>query len=214
MLHLWFKGLATVALVMAMVSSAQAVTVYSESINGDLSNNGLNPTVITLAEGSNDIFGTTGRDANAIIDRDYFTASVPSHLKIVLLIEAAGTQSGGPLGIAFIGIQSGTQVTSLTSATDLLGYFHYGPTATDINILPSIGSPAPGAIGFAPPLGPGNYAFWIQETGTGTFPVQYGFKIVLARIPEPAAGLLMFAGLAALWPVVRRRQGMKRKTKY
>ena len=205
MLQLCLNSLAGIALVLAMFSSAHAVTVYSESVNGDLSNNGLIPTVITLAVGSNEIFGTTGQTAG-VSDRDYFTVTVPSNLKLTQLIEAAGTQAGGPSSLGFFAVQSGTQVTLPTNtatAAGLLGWIHYGPTATDINILPAMGIPASGSSGFVPPLGPGSYAFWLQDTTVGTF--NYGLKIVLAPIPEPSAGALMITGFFALWWFFRRR---------
>jgi hypothetical protein len=80
-----------IALVLAMFSNAHGVTVYSESVNGDLSNSGLNPTGIALGLGSNDIFGTTGQNAG-VSDRDYFTLTVPANFIITQLIEAAGTR--------------------------------------------------------------------------------------------------------------------------
>ena len=61
MLHLCLKSLAGIALALAIFSNAHAVTVYSESVSGDLSNNGLTPTAITLGLGSNEILGTTGK---------------------------------------------------------------------------------------------------------------------------------------------------------
>ena len=208
MLQLCLNSLAAITLVMTMFSSAYAVTVYSESVSGDLSNDGLNPTVITLAAGSNSILGTTGGGTGTNF-RDYFTVVVPSNLQFISLIEAAGTQAGN---VGFLGIQSGTQVTlptNTTTATGLLGWIHYAPTATDINILPTIATPANGSSGFGPPLGPGNYAFWVQDSSAGTF--QYAFNIVLAPIPEPSAAVLMMAGLFALWPLLRRRFDGRRK---
>lgn len=203
MLQLCSISLGAMALSLALFSSAHGVTVYSESSSGDLSNNGLSPTLVTLAEGANDVIGTTGRDATTnVVDRDYFTVTVPSQLRLVALIEVGGTQAGGAQALGFIAIQSGNQVTLPTNtatAAGLLGWTHYGPSATDLDILPKIGVAANGSTGFVPPLGPGNYAFWVQDTTTGTF--QYDFRLVLARVPEPSALILMLAGLIALWPM-------------
>jgi hypothetical protein len=205
MLHLCLKSLAGIALVLAMFSNAHGVTVYSESVNGDLSNNGLNPTVLTLGVGSNEILGSTGQLAG-VSDRDYFTFTVPSNLKVTQIIEEAGTQAGGGQSLGFFAVQSGTQVTLPTNtatAAGLLGWIHYGPTATDINILPAMGIPANGSSGFIPPLGPGSYAFWLQDTSAGTF--NYGLNVVLAPIPEPSAGALIITGFFALCWFFRRR---------
>jgi hypothetical protein len=144
----------------------------------------LNPTVITLSLGSNEIFGTT-RQTAGVSDRDYFTVTVPSNLKLTQLIEEAGTQACGPGSLGFFAVQSGAQVTLPTNtatAVGLLGWIHYGPTATDINILPAMGIPASGSSGFVPPLGPGSYAFWLQDTSAGTF--NYGLNFVLATTPS------------------------------
>ena len=206
MLRLWVNSLAGIALVLAMFANAHGLTVYSESVNGDLSNNGLSPTVVTLAVGSNEVFGSTGRDSSGVSDREYFTIFVPANLMLAQLIEVAGTEAGGGRSLGFIGMQSGTQVTlptNTTTAAGLLGWIHYGPTATDIDILPSMGISANDSTGFVPPLGPGSYSFWIQDTTTGAF--DYGFRIVLAAVPEPSTGALMITGLLVLWRFFRRR---------
>lgn len=205
MLQRCLNSFAAVILLLTMFSSAYGVTVYSEAVNGDLSNDGLNPTAISLTAGSNDIIGTTG-GATAPNTRDYFTVTVPSNLRLVSLIERAGTQAGN---VGFLGLQSGLQVTlppTTTTAAGLLGWIHYAPTANDIDILPTIGIPANGSSGFVPPLGPGNYTFWLQDSSPGTF--LYDFNIVLASVPEPSAAGLMMIGLIALWPIFLRGSRM------
>ena len=210
MLQLCLNSLAGIALVLTMLSNAHAIPVYSESVNGDLSGSGLTPTVITLGLGSNEIVGTTGNTAG-VSDRDYFTVTVPFNLKLVQLIEEAGTQAGqsGAFARGFFAVQSGTQVTLPTNtmtAAGLLGWTHYVPTATDIDILPAMGIAANGSSGFVPPLGPGTYSFWLQDTTAGTF--NYGFNLVL--VPEPSAGALMIMGFLALWGFSRRRNTSRR----
>jgi hypothetical protein len=114
----------------------------------------------------------------------------------------AGTQAGN---VGFLGLQSGTQVTLPTNtqtAAGLLVWVHYAPTATDINLFPTMVIPANGSSGFTPPLGSGNYAFWLQDTSPGTF--EYGLNIVLQPVPEPATLALTLVGLALL-PLLRRR---------
>jgi len=192
-----FAGL---VLVFTMLSNAYGITVYNESTNGDFSGSGLSPTSIpTLVEGVNQIIGTTGSG-----DRDYFTVTVPGNLRVTLLIEGAGTQSGPPNFLGFLGLQSGPQVTlptNTTTAAGLLGWVHYSPTATDINILPALASAGNGASGFNIPLGPGTYSFWLQDTTAGTF--NYSFSLVLS-VPEPAAGVLVIAGLLMFYAFRRR----------
>jgi len=180
------------------LSDSSAVTVYNESISGDFSGSGFTLTNVIVSAGSNDIFGTTGRAASGVPDVDYFTINVPSGLALRSIFVLPGTLGGGT-GVSFIGIQAGNQVTVPTNAVNaagLLGYHLYGAAEINTDILPAIGTAGNSSTGFVPPLGPGNYAFWIQEGATGIFP--YGFGLLLAQVPEPAAFPMVILGLAAL----------------
>ena len=172
---------------------AHAAVIYNESVSGDLSNSGLNPTVISVAPGSNQVFGTTGKNpATLIIDRDYFTFTVPNGLSLTAVTVLPGTKNLGPHGDSFIGLEAGPEVTVLTTATTaagLLGWDHYDSGDIGNNILPDMGSAGLGATGFTGPLGAGTYSFWIQEASVGTVP--YGFDFTLTAAPEPDS-----------WPVV------------
>jgi hypothetical protein len=174
-------------------------TVYRESVSGDLSNSGLAPTILPVSVGSNQIFGTTGRGASGV-DRDYFSVSIPAGFEISNVVELAGTEVGD--AVSFFGIQAGPQVTlpvTATTADGLLGWDHYGPVTTDVNILPSVGIAKQGSTGFTGSLPAGQYAFWIQDFAPGTF--AYAFDVQVTPTPEPASfgciGLAMFS-LAAL----------------
>ena len=201
------KRLAAVAAAATLAGPAHAAVVYSEAVSGDLSDSGLSPTVIGLAAGSNQILGSTGRNAAGTVDRDYFTVSVPAGLSLTALIELPGTTTGGA-GVSFIGLQSGAQVTlapTATSAAGLLGWSHYGATP-NVDLLPAIGASGNGASGFAPPLPAGRYAFWVQELAAGSF--SYGFDLVLdaprAAVPEPTS--LALAALGGVLMVAARRR--------
>jgi hypothetical protein len=183
-------------------------TIYNESSQGDLSNSGLTPTLLPISLGSNTLTGTTGRDATAGIDRDYFTIVIPTGLQLTSMIEQPGTTVGG--ATSFIGLQAGSQVTVATNATDatgLLGWFHYGSTP-NADILPLIATPNQGSSGFTPPLGPGTYSFWIQDFNLGVF--NYGFNMVLAQAttpsaaPEPGSYLLAITGLGVVIASAKR----------
>ena len=188
------------------LSDSSAVTVYNESVSGDLSNSGTTPTPVTVSAGSNDIFGTTGRAASGALDLDYFTINVPSGLGLRSIIVLPGTAGGPPTLVSFLGIQAGSQVTvpiTAANAAGLLGYHLYGATEINTDILPAIGTAGNSSTGFVPPLGPGSYAFWIEEGATGTFP--YGFSLVLAQVPEPTALAMILAGLSVLLTMRRRK---------
>lgn len=101
-------------------------------------------------------------------------------------------------------MQAGTQVTvnpTGGSAAGLLGYRHYNANDMGTDILPSIGA-SPGASGFVGSLQAGSYAFWIQETATGS--VSYNFDFGVSAVPEASTSLLLLAGLAGL-AFLRRR---------
>ncbi len=146
-LTLLFVG--SVSSLLLAVSPARALTVYTEASNRDLSNDGLHPTSIAVAPGSNQVFGTTGR--SGAIDVDYFTFVVPSGYAWSALELLPGTVAGGSL--SFIGLEAGNEVTvsaSAADATGLLGWTHYGSGAIDADLLPFMGAPSLGSTGFTP----------------------------------------------------------------
>jgi hypothetical protein len=185
-------------------SAAHGDTIYNESVSGDLSNSGLTPTLLTVLLGSNDVFGTTGK-TGTVIDRDYFTFTVPVGLELTAITVLPGTETLGTLGESFIGIESGPQVTVSTAATDatgLLGWDHYGSADIGVNILPLMGTSGLGSTGFTGPLPSGTYSFWVQEASAGTVP--YGLEFTVAT-PEPASWTMLLTGLAALAGKTARR---------
>ena len=186
------------------LSGAQAATAWNESVSGDLSNVGTGPTAVTLGLGSNIITGTTGRSAAGVVDRDYFFFTLPTGWRLDSLTMLPGTTFLGPSGLSFIGVQAGTQVTvnpTGGSAAGLLGWWHYNQNDLGTDILPSVGL-GPGASGFVGSLPVGSYAFWIQETATGT--AAYNFDFGVSAVPEASTALLLMAGLAGLGFLRRR----------
>lgn len=186
------------------VATAHADTVYNESISGDLSNSGLTPTLLTVSLGPNDVFGTTGK-TGTVIDRDYFTFTVPVGAELTAITVLPGTETLGTLGASFIGIEAGPEVTVSTAATDatgLLGWYHYTTGDIGVNILPLMGASGLGSIGFTGSLPSGTYSFWVQEASAGTVP--YGLEFTIAA-PEPASWTTLLTGMALLVGETTRR---------
>ncbi len=158
-----------------------AAPTYVESIHGDLSDNRLAPTALTLAEGANDIAGTNGPSGVPDVpDLDYVAITVPAGLQISALIVVDSDVGGA---VSFIGLQQGPVVTvpyDNPSPAPLLGWAHYGTADEGQDILPAIAD-GPGAIGFVPPLPSGTYTLWIMEIDTA-FPHHYEFRIVLTPV--------------------------------
>ena len=204
--HVRPAALAAAVGIAALYSSpAAAVVAYAEGTSGDLSNNGLAPTAISLAIGDNTISGTSGKNADGIIDRDYFTFTLAPNDYLTSITVLQGTT---PIGFSFIGVQSGNQVTlspTTTTAAGLLGWDHYSSSDVGTDILDNMGVPANGSSGFTPPLGPGSYAFWVQEASSGT--ANYVFDFHVAEAPEPATWAMMLLGFGAVgWRMRRARR--------
>jgi hypothetical protein len=195
------------SLSLGLGSSAFGGTLWNSEENGPLSTSGLAPTALgPMTLGSNDVFATTGSNATTgVVQLNYFVVTVPVGFALGSLIELPGTQVGG--AVSFIGMEAGAQVTvspDATTAMGLLGWTHYGPKNTNIDILPAMAIPAEGSSGFTGPLGAGQYSFWIQELSPGTFPFGFDLELVSA-VPEPGTFTMSLIGLATLVPVLLHR---------
>jgi len=188
-----------------LISSSAVATNYDESINGDLSNDRLNPTALTLTQGSNMITATSMAG-----DIEYFRLTVPAGKRLSAVVVVGNTSAS----LSFIAVQAGNQFTEPPTGTvvgNLLGYSHFGVGNGTIgtDILDNIGTGA-GAIGFVPPLAAGNYTFWSQETSSTPSTYTLDFQVTAAPtqapIPRAAFGVLAAAlGAVGAWLSRRRR---------
>ena len=87
---------------------------------------------------------------------------------------------------------------AVPSAGPLLGYVHTAGTLRGTDILDDMGAGF-GAMQFTPPLGPGDYSFWMQQINAVL--TTYTFDLVV--VPEPSVAALLAAGLVGL-AVTRR----------
>ncbi len=168
--------------------------IHDEGVDGDLSDDRLDPTDLVLAEGTNSLIATSVSG-----DREYYTLTVPAGLQLsaVVMFSYSGLDE-----TAFIAVQAGTSLTEPPTGTDpenLLGWTHFGPGAGNVgdDILDDMGLAEP-AIGFSPPLASGDYTFWSQQTGVNAATYQFDFVVT----PEPAT--LMLLGLVGV--AFRRRR--------
>jgi len=164
--------------------------VYDEGVDGDLSNDGLSPTVLVADVGANTLAGTTVSG-----DLDYFTFNIGAGFRLDAIILTAFDSADD---LAFAAVQSGATFTEPPVGTDpanLLGWLHFAAPLVGTDILDDMGL-GDGAIGFVPPLPSGDYSFWIQQTGTDS--VGYGMQFVVSAVPVPAALYLLGSGLIAL----------------
>lgn len=195
----------TLAMLMACCCVTSAYAAWDETIDGDLSNNGLAPSAITVNAGSNVIVGSVG-NAGAGIDRDYFRITVPNGSSLTSIKLLSNTSVSG--SASFIAVQAGPQVTVTTGGggvEHLLGFAHYGNDLIGTDLLPSLVF-----SNFSGSLPSGTYSVWVQETG-GT--VAYGLDFVItpsdsladAPLPLWAELLLAMALLGVMFNAQRLR---------
>jgi len=179
--------------------AADASTLWDESLDGDLSNDGFSPTQLVAALGSNVVLGIAGTPVGSDIDRDYFRFTVPDGARLSSIMLLGNTAVAG--GVSFIGIQPGPQLTvspTGAGASSLIAFGHYGNAEIGTNLLPSLlVTPNPTSS-----LPSGIYSIWVQDTG-GAAP--YGFDFQIAPVPLPGAALLLLSGLFGLASLRRNK---------
>ena len=205
------------AAVCALLAAAPAkATIYDESVSGDLSNNPAAPTALTLTPGLNSVSGTVAGfpQFGGTDPQDWVSFTIPTGFVMTSYVNSkyVSTDDQGFTGFQFGSAFSGDQFTAGSYA----GYAHFGTEATNpdgtppkstvgVNLLPRMANPsfAPGAIGFARPLGAGTYTFLIQQgdpTTTG-----YQFDMNVRAVPEPGSSLyLLGMGALAIFALQRR----------
>ena len=179
---------------------ASADLMWDETIDGDLSNDYLNPTQLFVKGVNNHVRFTT--DFIPEVDREYFTFTIDEGYELSAII--LDRFDSEPISnLAFLAIANGSVFPTDPSAPDvttLLGYSLPGITDVGNDILQAMGSGA-GTQGFSGPLGAGTYSFWAQETGP--FDDVWDLNFVVTQIPAP--GALALLGLAGV--TSRRRRG-------
>ena len=190
--------------IFTLLSSISAkATNYDEVMQGDLSNERLNPNSIVLSYGQVGINGVAGNNiisgkigrSNGVIDRDYLHMVVPSGFVWPELRLGNQTNVGG--GASFVGLASGNIMPigpSSTSAMGLLGYKLYGMSDLQKNILDDMGISANGSTGFTLPFAAGDYTLWMQELATGNYNCR--LNLMLSPVTEPQTHVMLLASLS------------------
>lgn len=184
------KSVIALAAAAAATSAVTAGVVWDETIDGDLSNNGLTPSdggILSL--GSNTVLGSTGPGTGINGQPGYdvlkITIANGQLLSQVLLTSYEPAGVGNTSGFVFFDGDQGTG-----SANDFLGGGSYGTGNIGNDILVGNGIGA---------LGPGTYTFEVREFGgpRSTWSVDF--------IVTPTPSSLALLGLGAVAFGRRRR---------
>ncbi len=173
-----------------VVSPVVTRTLYSEAERGDLSGDGVLPTVLTTTVGGHIVSAVSAQG-----DREYFSVVVPTghQLEAIFLNSYASADAK-----AFIAVQAGdtfTEPPTGTNVANLLGYSHFGPSveAVGSNLLDNLGTGA-GAAGFSGSLPGGTYTFWTQQTGASSTSYALNFVVVPAVTTTATVYLPLIGG--------------------
>lgn len=181
---------------------------YDEAVDGDISGDPQNPTVIQVSNGSNVVCASSIAG-----DVEFFTITVPPN---GTLDEIVLTDFNSP-GVGFLALQSGLVFDPNTGVPGLLGWTHLGqvsgPQLAELNNN--------GGIGFTIPLGPGDYTFWSQETSPD-FATDYCLDFQITLPPPPVSsiptmgewGLISLGLLMLIFGVSQIMSIQKRKSLY
>ncbi len=206
------------AAVCALLAAAPAkATIYDEAVSGDLSNNQLAPTALTLTLGSNSVIGTVnGFPPGGSDPQDWVSFTIPTGF---VMTSYVNSKYGSTDDQGFTGFQSGSSFSGDPFvAGSYAGYAHFGTGATNplppsstvgVDLLPLMANPSfsVGATGFTRPLAAGTYTFLIQQGDPATTSYQFDMTVRSVSVPEPGSSLCLLGvgGLATL--ALRRRLG-------
>ena len=176
--------------------SAASASIFDETFDGDLSNDRFAPTSIGLDLGLNTISMDVINSNNTAGDLDYFTINIGAGQSIdsITLIEssnpAGGFDSAAFVGLAFDSVFNFDPINF--TGDGLVGFVVTDASVVGNDIITDLSDGLD-------TLGPGDYSFWVQQTGDDLTRVSLGINVV----PTPASGTVL--GLLALTAIRRRR---------
>lgn len=173
-------------------ANADAVTIWSEPVNGDLSTSQSSPTALgTLSLGNNSLYLD---DSGSLYDRDYFTFTVPPG-HVLDQFQLSGFSSSNLSGFVSIGLGTGT-VPSQGSSVEFINW-----NRPDRDLLQFDSKPGPQP--------PGDYVVSLSYFRAATTDYSLWTTAVI-DIPEPSSiGLFLFGSVVAFcW----HRNHTRRKT--
>jgi len=159
------KCAAALALLLALASPVGAAVVHDEAVDGDLSSLAAAPTALAFAAGGNTVIGSVRNSNNASGDRDFLTFTVGAGQTL----SALNLLAYDPPFISFCAFNAGTTsyVPGVASDPNFLAGIHIDGSHVGLNLMPFFVAAAVTSNSLpSPELGPGDYCFVIQQTGT------------------------------------------------
>ncbi|MDJ0850852.1 MAG: PEP-CTERM sorting domain-containing protein [Myxococcota bacterium] len=188
-------ALLSLALAATLAAPASAVTVWNESIDGDLSSDPDAPTPVSFGVGTNTIIGSVETPSDT---RDYITFTIADgqQLTELLLQRYEDLDVGGPGNRGYLAINEGStsSIPGGGTANDFLAGDHLDPAPAGTDLFDGLVNTPTNGTGLTVPVGPGTYSFVVQQTG----PQLTGYTFDFVLVPEPATAGLLLLGLAGL----------------
>ncbi len=186
------------AISLAVASGAALAGItYDESVDGDLSTDPNAPTALAFTLGSNTVSGTVTLSNQPSGDRDFITFTVGAGERL----SALNLVAYSPDDAGFAAFNAGTTSFVPSAATDANFLAGILPEASQVgtDLLPAFVSSAVTTNSLPNPwLGPGDYAFVIQQTS----PALQAYTLEFVITPAPASLSALTLGFLA----VRRRR--------
>jgi hypothetical protein len=203
-MRFWSRPLLASFAVLFSISLAHGEVVYDEATMGDLSADNTLPTPVffQFQPGTNTVVGEIS-DGTA----DIFTFEIAEGYQLSSLVLSGYDQ---PDDRMFVAMSAGDQFPSsfdevndpfFPDTSEWLGSLLIGDADLNNDVLALIGGPQNlGGTGFTPPLGSGEYSFYIQQTGDVT---SYSLDFNVTAVPEPSTTFA--CGLALIVVIGYRR---------
>jgi len=181
---------------------AAATLIHDEAVDGDLSDNGSAPTVLSFGAGITEVAGSVQGDSFGR-DVDFFTFNIASGLELTAITLSAYDAGDN---LAFVGIDDAATtdvIFQAPSETVLIGGTVFGGDDIGDNLLPSALSLFLSLPPSSGPLGEGDYTIWVNQTGDPS-----AYTLAFNVVPEPTTGTLALAAGCLL--LLRRQRAHKR----
>lgn len=196
-------------------STATLGVSHDETVDGDLSGDRDNPTVLSLDPGDNLLSGTMG----ALDDVDFVTVNIAEGFQLDALFFEDYTGEDGL--VSFLGMQAGTAWTEGIGddiqPANLMGWTHLAIDQVGSDILGDIGT-APGTEEFIPPFPNGDYTLLLQEQSDRLgYTLNFSVSASAVPVPEASSTLVLLAmsmitmvGIGSRYQIRHSRAGISR----